>query len=169
MKSVWVILLASLGWVAALPVAAAGDPRAEVERVLARQPLPPGIVFDIMTGEADALDSMLPQVEALVARVREKAPALDLAVVTHGNEMFALKRSEAFVHEKAHASARRLVEAKVEVYVCGAYAEMRKVAWEEFVPFVLVAASGPATVNDYRALGYAVVFIGDPNFTPRQL
>lgn len=163
---VMVFLLAS----SVLPArAGALDARAEIERLLARDPPPSGIVFDIMTADPDALNTLLPMVEGLVARVRAKSPATDLAVVSHGDEMFALKREEAFVHEQAHAAARRLADAKSPVYVCGAYAEMRKLPWEAFAPFVIVAASGPATVNDFRALGYAVVFIGDPNFTPHPL
>jgi len=145
------------------------DPRAEVDKILAAKEAPPGIVFEIMTGDADALDVILPQVEELAAYLGETAPALALVVVAHGNEMFALKSSESFIHEQAHASARRLVDAGVDVVVCGAYANMRRVDWSEFLDYVTVAESGPAQVNDYRALDYAVVFIGDPNYTPRSI
>jgi len=146
--------------------AASETPRDHVERILAQEPLPPGIVFEIMAGEADALNSLLPKVEELAAYIGDVAPQLDLAVVSHGNEMFALKSSEGFVHEEAHRSAKRLVDARVDVYICGAYANMRQVDWDAFLPFVVVAESGPAQVNDYRALGYEIVFIGDPNYTP---
>ncbi|MGC9458147.1 MAG: hypothetical protein ACP5DC_11585 [Halothiobacillaceae bacterium] len=140
-----------------------------IDGILAADPAPPGIVFDIMTPEADALDRLLPEIEGWVDYIRDRAPGMDLVVVAHGNEMFALKEDQAFIHEAAHESAARLVAGGIEVAVCGAYANMRQVDWNAFIDPVVVAESGPARVNDYRALGYEVVFVGDPNYTPRPI
>lgn len=152
-----------------IPVLAAGSTSDRIDEILAADPAPPGIVFDIMTPEADALDRLLPEIEGWVEKIRAQAPDLDLVVVAHGNEMFALKEDEAFIHERAHGAAARLVEKGIEVAVCGAYANMRQVDWNAFIEPVVVAESGPARVNDYRALGYEVVFLGDPNYTPRPI
>ncbi|MDD3608550.1 MAG: DsrE family protein [Halothiobacillaceae bacterium] len=139
----------------------------EVAALIEGRDSSPGVVFDIMTGEHDALERLLPEVIGYVERIRAGRPGLDMVVVSHGDEMFALKREQAFVHGEVHENARRLVGMQVTFHVCGALAGMRGVDEGAFVDFIDVSPSGPAQVNDYRALGYRIVFIGDPNFVPR--
>jgi sulfur relay (sulfurtransferase) complex TusBCD TusD component (DsrE family) len=61
-----------------------------------------------------------------------------------------------------HQAVQQLVrEEGVPVHVCGTHAEWRGVTAEQFPEYVDVAAAGPAQINDYRALGYALVVVSD--------
>lgn len=80
-----------------------------------------------------------------------------MAVVAHGREQFTLMRSETAIHAPVHEAVRRLRAAKVRVHVCGQHASWRGVAPEEFIADVDVAASGPAQINDYLRLDWALV------------
>lgn len=47
----------------------------------------------------------------------------------------------------------------VPLHVCGTHASWRNVGEDEFPDYVDVAAAGPATINDYIALGYTLIKI----------
>lgn len=158
-------------WAAALAapppavVAAEAPGREAVEtvaRILRAPEPPPGVVFEIVTGEEDGLDWALPLVRAQIERLRRRFPALPVAVVTHGEEMFGLAGEAAGGDPELHALAARLRgEHGVTVHVCGTFAGWRGLAPEDFPEVVDVAAAGPAQVNDYRALGWVVVRVSD--------
>jgi hypothetical protein len=85
-------------------------------------------------------------------------------MVTHGREQFGLLASErdgalAGVHEEA----RVLAAAEVDVEVCGAHAGWYGHVPEDFPDYIDVAASAPALINDYRALGFEVVRLRQPD------
>ncbi len=139
----------------AVTVAHAGsDP---VAHLLARETAPPGVVFEIVTGDANALDTALPQAQEAARRLRARFPGLDVVVVSHGREQFALLRSAADTAPRAHARVRALLADDVAVQVCGTHAGWFGQAPEDYPDYVGVAVSGPAQINDYRALGYVVV------------
>jgi len=118
--------------------AASAEAARAVEAILAAGQPPPGVVFEIVTGEEDGLEWALPLVRDHVRRLRARYPGLPVAVVSHGEEMFGLAEEAA-----------------------GAFAGWRGLAPEDFVEEVDVAAAGPAQVNDYRALGWTVIRITD--------
>jgi len=158
-------------WLAALTallpaVMAADAPGREtaeaVGRILRAPSPPPGVVFEIVTGEEDGLDWALPLVREQIGRLRERFPGLPVAVVTHGEEMFGLAEEAAGGDPDLHALAARLRrDLGVTVHVCGTFAGWRGLAPEDFPAGVDVAAAGPAQVNDYRALGWSVVRVTD--------
>lgn len=135
---------------------ALSDP--EVERLLAAESAPSGVVFEVIEGDEDALDRVLPAAKQHAARLRERFPGLPVAVVTHGQEQFALLSNEASGSlASIHAEARTLGDADIGLHVCGAHAGWYGHGPEDFPDYVDVAASGPALINDYRALGYEVI------------
>lgn len=128
-----------------------------VEELLQRGEAPPGVVFEIVAWQDDFLAEALPRVRQDIARLRAKFPALEFAVVSHGSEQFALLRDERYTFESAHAVTKSLVADDVPVHVCGTHAGWRQISPEDFPEYVDVAASGPAQINDYLALGYVLV------------
>lgn len=148
-------LFASLcAWAADHPV---------VARLLAENEPPPGVVFEIVTADPQALAWAVPQVSDYARRLRARFPDLPLAVVSHGREMFALTREGRATASEVHGSIERLSRVEgIPVHVCETYAGWRGVGAEAFPDYVSVSAAGPAQVNDYRALGYVLVRITGP-------
>ena len=139
-------------------VSHANDPGKQVKDILALQEAPAGIVFEIVTGAANSLEWALPEAQNYIKELRVRFPELDIAIVTHGNEQFALKSNNNKKYKKVHSLTQQLVQKDhVPLHVCGTYASWKNVSEEEFPDYVNVAAAGPATINDYVALGYILI------------
>jgi len=141
-----------------LPVSFANNPDNQIEQLLSQPSAPAGVVFEIVTGSANSLDWTLPKIYKLIKKLRARYPQLEIAIVTHGNEQFALKTINNRKHKKVHSITQQLVQKNnVQLHVCGTYANMKNVSEEEFPDYVDVTAEGPATINDYIALGYQLI------------
>src|SRR5688500_1654422 len=79
----------------------------EVDAILQRSEPPPGVVFEIEQAEENALDWAMPKVNRSVEKLRERFPRLDIAVVSHGQEMLALQSNRREHDRKAHDLAQR--------------------------------------------------------------
>lgn len=130
---------------------------ADMDRLLALDEPPTGVVFEIVDDD-DALKWALPRVRQLSAQIHARFPELPIAVVSHGAEQFALLASQAKGPlAPIHEAARGLREDGVDLHVCGAHAGWYGHLPEHFPDYVDVSASGPAQINDYRAIGYEVI------------
>jgi hypothetical protein len=91
-------------------------------------------------------------------------PELPITVVTHGREQFGLlvAENEGPLAE-IHNEAQNLVASQIELHVCGVHASWDGHVPEDFPAYIDVAASGPALINDYRALGFEVVRLQHPD------
>lgn len=130
---------------------------AQVDALLLHGHPPPGVVFEVESWDERSLYTLLPWIEKQATRLRERFPGLDMAVVSHGREQFTLMRSEASNHVPVHEAVWRLRASDVNVHVCGEHASWRGVSPEEFIKDVDVASSGPAQINDYLRLDWALV------------
>jgi intracellular sulfur oxidation DsrE/DsrF family protein len=133
-----------------------------IDTVLQAEHAPAGVVFEIATGKSDSLNWALPQVKTYIAQLRTRFPALAIAVVTHGNEMFALQTKQAGSAAGVHSLTQQLVKDGVALHVCGTYAGYKGLSEEDFPEYVNVAAAGPAQINDYVAVGYIRIKITKP-------
>lgn len=150
----------SLILLAVASASVAGTWESQVEQLLAQDEPPPGVVFEIVTGNEDALRSRLPEAARQAERLRRKFPKLDIAVVTHGRELFALMEVEQDAYAEVHDQVRSLTgDQDIPVYVCGRHAAWRGKVPEDFPDYVEVAAEGPATIEDYRKLGYIIILL----------
>ena len=142
-------------------VAASSDDKV---RTLLKEPTaPPGVVFEIVSGKAETLRWAIPTVSHYADQLRARFPDLSIAVVSHGDEQFALLEERENAFKDVHNAVRTLKQDKgIEVQVCGTYAGMKNFTPEEFPAYVDVAASGPATINDYRALGFVHILVTQP-------
>jgi len=141
-----------------IPLVARAGAESQIERLLNAPEPPPGVVFEIAGSDPDALGELLPGIREYVQRLRRRFPALEIAVVTHGVEQFALQTERRSGNEQVHRQVQSLVgEQNVPVHVCETFASWRGIGAEEFPEYVQVAPSGPAQVRAYRELGYEVV------------
>lgn len=131
--------------------------------LLAQEQAPPGVVFEIVTGDPQALRWAVPQVADYAKRLRARFPKLDIAVVTHGQEMFALQKDQRAAAPEAHAGIEQLSkEQGIPVHVCETYAGWRGISAEAFPAYVNVAPSGPSQVKNYLQLDYVLIKISAP-------
>ena len=130
----------------------------DVEALLALEEAPAGVVFEIVSGDADTLGKLLPGVRADIERLRARFPGLPVAIVSHGEEQFALTTKNLESDPELDVIAEEMVTGKdVDLHVCGTYAGWFGVDPEDFPDYVDVAATGPAQINDYRALDYVLI------------
>ena len=140
------------------PVIIADDSNEEIEKILSLQKAPTGIVFEVVTGTNNSLEWALPEIQDYIKEIHARFPNVDIAIVTHGDEQFALKTSNKKKYKKVHSLTQQLVQGdNIQLHVCGTYAGMKNVTEEEFPDYVDVTAAGPATINDYIALGYILI------------
>ena len=148
-----------LAWLAGLLalVAAPGTRAETVEDLLTLEEAPPGVVFEIVCGDPGLLAEAIPKLRSDIAALRARFPGLPIVVMSHGKEQFALTHANARNNPELHAQAQDLVSDDVTLQVCGTYASWHGMGPESFPNYVDVAASGPAQINDYRALDYVVI------------
>jgi intracellular sulfur oxidation DsrE/DsrF family protein len=152
-------------WAAAFLVplaAAASSTDDEVNRVLASSQAPDGIVFEIVTNRADTLRWAVPAVRRYAAKLRKRFPKLPIAVVSHGDEEFALTKANRNRYRKVHQGIQSLRADNIPVTVCEAYAEMHKVSPQDFPDYVEIAPTGPSEIRAYREFGYHVIRVERP-------
>lgn len=143
------LLLSSLGW--------AGS---AIDHLLNAEPAPHGVVFEVVESDDDALEWAIPQIRHYVQQLRERFPEIEIAVVTHGSEQFALAATNAEDNSAIHRGVQSLVEdASVPVHVCGTHAGWFGLSPEDFPEYVDVAPAGPAQINQYEELGYELVLV----------
>jgi len=136
----------------------AANPGAQVKQILSLEKAPAGIVFEVVTGASNSLKWALPQIQDYIKEIHARFPTLDIAIVTHGEEMFALKTTNNKKYKKVHSLTQQLVKNEnIQLHVCGTYAGMRNITTEAFPDYVDVTAAGPATINDYVSLGYILI------------
>jgi len=136
----------------------AEDSNKQVEQLILLKQAPAGVVFEIVTASANSLKWALPKTQQLIKKLHSRFPKLDIAIVTHGNEQFALQTSNNKKYKKVHSLTQQLLEKdNVALHVCGTYASWKNVSEEEFPDYVDVTAEGPATINDYISLGYILI------------
>jgi intracellular sulfur oxidation DsrE/DsrF family protein len=152
------MVLQRLALVALLLIAGAALSDSKIEHLLAAESPPAGVVFEVIEEDEDALDRVLPAANRHAAALRERFPGLPVAVVTHGQEQFGLLSNESSGPlASIHTEARALGDADVDLHVCGAHASWYGHGPEDFPDYVDVSPSGPALLNDYRALGYEII------------
>jgi intracellular sulfur oxidation DsrE/DsrF family protein len=126
-----------------------------LEDLLAKPAAPAGVVFEIADRDPQALEFALPWVRQAAERLEERFPGVPMALVTHGQEMFALQgrytEKNAAVHEQVQSLKR---DQGMPVHVCETHAGWRGLGPEAFPSYIDVAPSGPSQINNYLALDY---------------
>lgn len=144
---VWIGLLALASPAVAAPLT--------LDDLLLHPVAPPGVVFEIVDRDPGALEVALPWVKQAAQRLKARHPGLPMALVTHGNEMFALQTGKRAGNEAIHQIAQSLSrDDGIPVHVCETYAGRRGLAAEDFPAYIDVAPTGPTQIRNYEALDY---------------
>ncbi len=153
-----------LGFIAALYILAFSSYAAKrdgktIDAILASTTEPAGVIIEIVTWDGDNLEWALPLAKSHIDKLKKKFPDIQLAIVAHGAEQFGLTKDHAKDKPKVHSLVKSLKKDNVPVHVCGTFAGWRGLTDEDFPDYVDVTAAGPATVNDYIAMGYELIII----------
>ncbi|MEE8379998.1 MAG: DsrE family protein [Gammaproteobacteria bacterium] len=160
MKKLFLLVL--IGFFLVQMACTRGD-EARLQKILSSNKPPVGVVFEIASGDGDGLKWAIPMVQSYAKQLREKFPGIELAVVSHGEELFQLTRDNRPYFAETHRQVQSLVEDQsIEVHVCGNYAASSGVSEDEFVDYVDVAERGPVQVRAYINAGYELLFIRQP-------
>ena len=125
-----------------------------LETLLARTEAPHGVVFEIVDRDPRALEVGLPWVKQAAQKLKARFPALPMALVTHGQEMFALQTNKQADAPAVHQIAESLSKDGIPVHVCETFAGWRGVGAENFPAYIDVAPAGPTQIHNYEALDY---------------
>ncbi len=131
----------------------------EASEFLQLDPLPDGIVFEIVEAGEDDLQVLLPKVRYIIEKVRRENPNIEFAVVSHGREEFALQTKYQTQYSEIHQSVLSLVTDNVPVFVCETHAGWYGVLAEDFPDYVNVAPTGPGQISLFEDLGYYLIVI----------
>ncbi|RDH87146.1 MAG: hypothetical protein DIZ78_06305 [endosymbiont of Escarpia spicata] len=132
----------------------------DIDHLLRADTPPDGVVFEILETDVDDLGWAIPQTLRHIKALRTRFPDLDIAVITHGPEMFALKSSDRDAFPEAHEIVQSLTQDQgVDVHVCGTHASWYGDTDEDFPDYVDVAPSGLAQLGLYLELGYKLIVI----------
>ena len=132
---------------------------ANIDSLLKSDQAPEGVVFEVVNRDYSFLDWALPEVKKQSARLRKKFPDVDIVIVSHGREMFALTEKQQSNNPDLKAHVDFLATQQIPVYVCGTYAEWQGVSDSDFPENIRVAAAGPVQINDYIKLGYVHIIL----------
>lgn len=132
----------------------------DVKALIAAKEAPEGVVFDVETLNPNALQSISEYLVNQVNALKKSYPDVDIAVVSHGTEEFALQNRVSRKNAELHRVLGQMVTDKdVSLHVCGAVAGLKRVSQQDFPSFVSYSESGAAQINDYTSLGYEVIVI----------
>jgi len=132
----------------------------QIEDILTLNEEPPGVVFELIESTGYAWTWAAPKIRSYVSQLREKFPNIDLAIVSHGREQFSLtKKSTSSITEEVSILQNINKQDSVDISVCGSHSLWFNVSRENYLPFINVAESGPALINDYKNLGYINILL----------
>lgn len=169
LHSIKMMLLSAFLWGGMLGLVQAMPPvHPDVKTMLESSEPPEGVVFDIETLDENALTELAPYVREQIRLVKQRYPDVDIAVVSHGAEEFALQKGAAKQHADLHSMFSQLSGQDVSIHVCGAVGGLKKLTQEDFPEFVSYSESGMAQINDYKALDYTIIGIKQLNDKQRK-
>lgn len=119
---------------------------------------PDGVLFTVREYDEDALSWVLPRLEHYIRQLHERHPDMPIAVLSHGNEMLSLTRDNRTRYPDLHAALFRWVsDFDIAFHVCATFAAHHERYEEDFPDYIDFVPSGPAQINDYRAVGFEVI------------
>ena len=119
-------------------------------------------MFELISGDPQTSQWATPLLRKLRNRLQKRYPGLDVVVVSHGSEQFQLLAGREGEQPQAIAGLRELAGEGMHVHVCGVHSSWRNVSEDKYADFVDVSPSGPAQINDYRALDYHRIMLRKP-------
>lgn len=132
----------------------------DLQRVTALDSAPAGVVFEIVDREDEYLSIAIPWVKKQIVTLRAQFPGLNIAVVSHGSEQFALLKDADTAYPEIHSQVQSLItDHDVKLELCLGHASMRGFNASDFSEYVDIEAAGPAQISAYEARGYQKIVV----------
>lgn len=132
----------------------------DLQRVTALDMAPAGVVFEIVDWEDEYLAIAIPWVKQQIVALRAQFPGLNIAVVSHGSEQFALLKDADAAYPEIHSQVQSLItDHDVKLELCLGHANMRGFNASDFPEYVDIEAAGPVQISAYEARGYQLVVV----------
>ena len=130
----------------------------EINHILKMDSAPFGVIFEVVEGDADALNWAIPKIKEYAKLLKTKFPDIGIAVVSHGKEQFGLLKSKKEENKEVHKTVKSLVQDdSIPVHICGTHASWYNKTAADFPEYVDVAPAGPTAINNYEEMGYELV------------
>jgi len=137
-------------------------PASAIAELLEQKQAPVGVVFEIVSGDEDFLEEVLPSLKKDIDKLRKRFPGLPIAVVTHGKEQFSLTTANSKIEQTTHSLVKDLVKSdEIDFHVCETHASWYGKTAEDFPEYVEVSAAGPTQIDDYEEMGYELIVLTD--------
>lgn len=132
--------------------------QAFVNQVLSEETPPPGVIFTVREYDEDALYWVLPRVEKYMLELRQRFPGLQIAMLSHGDELISLSLSNRHKHKTTHKLLQKLVtQDNLLFHICGTMAHMNGLDPDDFPDYVDVVPYGPTQIEDYQSVGFELI------------
>lgn len=142
------------------PVIAFASHDRQLDELLASKTEIDGVVFEVISRRSDYLNWAIIEIEKMSEQLRKRFPDIQLAVVSHSREQFALATGKREEFQGLHKKVQSLVVDKdIPVHVCGINAERKGLDAGDFPAYVDVSESGPIQIGIYKEMGYKVILI----------
>jgi len=125
----------------------------EVSRLLQRSDPPPGVVFEVIENDHNALEQLQAPLSELTEHLKQRHPGLSIEMVSHGNELATLAATGSQRSEFLRWSQTKAVD----VVGCQYYAEMRDMNIEQLNENIDLVASATRHLEQRIAEGYDVI------------
>ena len=129
----------------------------DIDFIISAKKPPNGVVFEVVAGSESALKPALEKIDGYIARLKKALPNIQLSVVTHGTEEFALLKENKTRFKSSHQKVQSLVSSDVPVHVCGTHASWYDFNNKDFPDYVDVVVAGPAKIREYQRKGYTLI------------
>ena len=131
--------------------------QSEIDDILIAEK-PEGVLFLVMEQDEEAFNWVLPRVIHYTQQLRDKWQDLTIVVLSHGEEMLALRAEYRLLHEQMHQDILMLVSKHDVLFqVCGSYANFSDVAPSEFPDYIDVVPFAPAEIDNYRLMEFKII------------
>ena len=140
----------------------ATDHYPSVEKIIASDIKPDGIVFELLSWDENTWTWAAPLLKDYRKQLLARFPDLDIAVVSHGGEQFQLTREEAANQPMAIETLQTLHDEGVSLHVCGTHSSWKDISEDSYIDIVDVSPSGPAQINDFIKLGFTRIVLRRP-------
>lgn len=119
-----------------------------------------GVLLHTREYDEDAYMWVAPRLEYYISLLRGRYPGIPLIVISHGDEMRSLIKSNMINYPNIHQTIQQIVEKyQVDFQVCGAFAAYSGIDASEFPDYIQVIPSAPAAFTDHRELGFDLIEI----------
>jgi len=129
----------------------------EVQHIIEQESAPIGVVFEILENEEKDITWTLGIVDLASQQLKKQFPKIKIAVVSHGNELFALSKAKQKSFKKVHSLVEQMHRNNILIQVCGTAASWKNKSDKDFPDYIDVVEAAPDKIVFYEDLGYRLI------------